>query len=53
MNKYKVEFERVETGYIEVFADNEDDAVQRLYNETHYGETIKTLDCEYRNPKII
>lgn len=50
MNKYRVEFERVETGYVEVFANNEDHAISVLYKQRSYSETVETDDVEYKNP---
>jgi len=53
MKKYRVEFERTETGYVEVFANNKDDAITRLHKQPSMSETVETIDREYSNPKII
>lgn len=49
MNKYRVSFRQTLTGYVEVFADNEDDAVNRLYKQppTHGQLVIETKDIYY------
>jgi hypothetical protein len=49
MNKYKVYFEQTLTGYIEVFADNEDHAISRLCKEPPLrGQfVIETDDIDY------
>jgi hypothetical protein len=53
MRKYKVEFEKIETGYVEVFADNEDDAVKKLSNQPSFSEVVETIDYNYSNPSEI
>lgn len=49
MKKYKVNFEQTLTGYVEVFADNEDHAVIRLHKEPPLrGQlVIETEDIDY------
>lgn len=55
MKKYKVYFEQILTGYIEVFADNKYDAVDRLIKQPPLqGQmVIETEDIEYKKVKII
>jgi hypothetical protein len=50
MKKYKVSFKQTLTGYIEVFSDNEDHAISRLYKESPLrGQlVIETDDIEYQ-----
>ena len=47
--KYKVEFEQTLTGYLEVWADNKDDAINRLIKQPPLNGqmVIETEDIEY------
>jgi len=53
MDKFKVEFTREETGYVEIFAENEDDAIKRSYSRPWRTEVVETSDCEYNKVKLI
>jgi hypothetical protein len=54
MDKYRVKFTRTEAGYVDVFADNEDHAIKKLYDQSGCcNETIETSDCEYFRAKCL
>ena len=55
MKKYKVEFEQTLTGYIEVWADNEDDAIYRLKQQPPLNRqmVIETEDISYTKSEAL
>lgn len=55
MKKYKVKFKETLTGYIEVFADNEDDAIYKLKKQepSHGQLVIETEDFDYTEVKEV
>jgi len=53
MNKYKVKFKRVSTGYTELFADNEDQAVTKLYRQAPFILETENEEFDFFEPEII
>lgn len=53
IKKYKVSFEQILTGYVEVFADNKYQAIDRLIKQPPVNGqlTIETEDIEYKGVK--
>lgn len=49
IKKYRVNFEQTLTGYVEVWADNKEDAINRLIKQPplHGQLVIETDDIEY------
>lgn len=46
MEKYKVKFKQTNTGYTEVFADSEQDAINRLFKNKPFGGMLR-IENEY------
>ena len=44
MNKYKVKVTQTKIGYVELFADNEEAAMSKIYSQGVFDSTIQIID---------